>query len=303
MNVKKTCIGFAVLLIVSAACTGQPRMLKQQMVLVSAGQFTMGVEGGEDNPPHLARISSFWMGKYEVTVKDWRQFIEDVDIPFKWNSFEFLSLARRNVGFVVPDDWPMYYVDWYESVWYCNWLSEREGLKPVYVFDFQQFKRYLLENTGPAPAVRWNRKANGYRLPTEAEWEYAANRGMTEATKVAKVPSIAWIRENADGHPHAVGTKAANSLGLYDMFGNVGEWCWDYFDSSYYQVSPADDPAGPDRGRDPKYFSEDVTEIRSIRGCSWKSSADSCTMQFRTRNRAGFRGTVGLRLARNADSP
>ena len=67
---KKKCIGFAVLLIVSAACAGQPGMLKQQMVLVSAGQFIMGVEGGEDNPPHMVRISSFWMGKHEVTVKD-----------------------------------------------------------------------------------------------------------------------------------------------------------------------------------------------------------------------------------------
>ena len=149
----RSIVGLVFMLIISSACVANPR---PEMAVVPGGDFVMGMQDGEDNPIHAVRVNSYMLGKYEVTVGEWREFTEDADVPFPWNQFEFLSLVRRNVGFVLPDDWPIYYLTWYEAVWYCNWLSVREGLQPAYELDLQTLRRYLYEREDPAPQVIWN---------------------------------------------------------------------------------------------------------------------------------------------------
>lgn len=269
------------------------------MVLVKGGEFEMGEQGGEDNPAHRVYLDSFFIAKFEVTVDQWIRFTQHQKIAFWWNHYEFLSMVGRNVGFQLPGNWPMYWVRWYEAVWFCNWMSEQEGLQPAYDFDARAFKKYLYESVGDAPQVRWNRNANGYRLPTEAEWEYVAKIGSVG--EQSNLERFAWHESNAKGSIHPVGTKLPNRLGVYDLFGNVGEWCWDFFDAGYYAISPQKNPIGPERGYDPVNFEEGDWDIRSNRGCGWESPQDVCTATFRFRTWAGYRGPIGIRLARNID--
>ena len=260
----------------------------------------MGVQEGEDGPAHKVILDSYYIAETEVTVKEWKQFTEAENIPFPWESFSFLSLVGRNVGFKMPEDWPIYYVTWYEAVWYCNWLSKKEGLEPAYEIDYKQLRMYLYERKGEGPKILWNKKANGYRLPTEAEWEFAATeRGSLSELSAKDIDSVSWHRGNSGNSTHPVGTKLPNALGIYDMLGNVSEWCWDYFDADYYMVSPLYNPTGPDKGIDIENFGKNTTNIRSIRGHSWGFIVSSNSPKFRIRNIEQFRGSIGIRLARN----
>ncbi|MFI6867043.1 formylglycine-generating enzyme family protein [Nocardia sp. NPDC050406] len=155
---------------------------------------------------------------------------------------------------------PVDSVSWEDAVRFCDALSEIDGLTPVY--------RATGEN------LEWDRSADGYRLPTEAEWEYACRAGTT-TPRYSELDDIAWYRANSDSRPHEVGTKLANPWGLHDMLGNVWEWCWDTYDPEVYG------------------------SYRVLRGGGWFDEHWSCRVSVRRRSHPTLRlDDVGFRLAR-----
>jgi formylglycine-generating enzyme required for sulfatase activity len=148
---------------------------------------------------------------------------------------------ENNPSHFKGDALPVENVSWYEAVAYCNALSLKEGLTPAY--------------RGSGESMVCDFSANGYRLPTEAEWEYAAREGTRayggyEYAGGDNIEELGWYHGNSGGRTHPVGTKAPNGLGLYDMSGNVWEWCWDWYSGSYErrdQTDPRGPPAGTDR--------------------------------------------------------
>ena len=141
--------------------------------------------------------------------------------------------------------------------------------------------------------------ANGYRLPTEAEWEYACRAGTTTAyffgDDASKLKAYAWFEDNSGGKPRPVGQKPANPWDLYDMHGNIWEWCNDFYKVDYYQESPGENPRGPETG-----------ETRVLRGGAWKFSAESCSSAYRYNENPGYADVCfgydiyGFRCVRNA---
>lgn len=157
------------------------------------------------------------------------------------------------------DRLPLVDVSWLDALRYCNTLSEREGLAPAYRLD----------------SLSWDRSANGYRLPSEAEWEHACRAGTT-GPRYGPLEEIAWYRENSAESVHDVGGKAPNPWGLHDMLGNVWEWCWDVYDAEVYG------------------------EYRVLRGGGWFDEHWSCRASVRRRSHPTFRvDDVGFRLARS----
>jgi formylglycine-generating enzyme required for sulfatase activity len=219
------------------------------MVLVSAGTFMMGSSIGEsgrnsDELQHQVTISKgFYMSKYEITQAEWK------------------AVMGSNPSYFKGDDLPVEGVSWYDAVAYCNALSEKMGLTPAYTI------AYSINKT----IVMWNRDANGYRLPTEAEWEYACRAGTTTAYYSGdRVVSAGWYDSNSGGRTHPGGEKKENAFGLYDMHGNVWEWCWDWYGD--YDTSSLADPDGATSGGS-----------RVLRGGSWNYDAKSARSAIRNR--------------------
>ncbi len=212
------------------------------MVSLPGGEFMMGsLQGNPDErPPHTVRVSAFVIDKYEVT----QELLAKVQLP---NPSHWQDSPKK----------PLERVRWRDAKQYCNERSLLESLQPCYN-----------EKT-----MDWdcNYGANGYRLPTEAEWEYAARAGTDgpyDFGQADKLRQYAWFAANADQKTHPVGQRKPNRWGLCDLYGNVSEWCEDIYLPSYSTNSPAIDPHGPvNSGNDVK---------RVIRGGSWKSSADAC---------------------------
>jgi formylglycine-generating enzyme required for sulfatase activity len=255
-----------------------------EMVHINGGTFQMGSDNEYDygsnyeKPVHTVRITSFYMAKYPVTQKEWIAIMGDNPSEFK------------------GDTLPVENVNWYEAVEYCNRLSQREGLTPVYTINKdQQDSNNKNESDKLKWTVTWNRNASGYRLPTEAEWEYAARGGNGSPGDYTysgsnNVDEVAWYGENSAGSTQEVGTKKPNGLGLYDMSGNIGEWCWDWFDYDYYKNSPRSDPLGASSG-----------SLRAWRGGSWRVPV------YSSRSTSRFFGDmplqrdyIGFRLVRPA---
>ncbi len=238
------------------------------MVYVEGGTFNMGSNDGHDNekPVHKVSVSSFYIGKYEVTQKEWREVMGSSPSYFK------------------GDDKPVEQVSWYDVIEYCNQRSLKEELTPCYTIDKS---RKDPNNTNSSDKLKWsvsvNWQANGYRLPTEAEWEYAARGGNKsrgyEYSGSNDIGSVAWYYENSydkgENHPdygtHKAGTKAANELGIYDMSGNVWEWCWDWYDSGYYGKSQSSDPIGAGSG-----------SYRVVRGGGWDGTPGNLRVCYRS---------------------
>ncbi|MCL2479820.1 MAG: formylglycine-generating enzyme family protein, partial [Treponema sp.] len=178
------------------------------------------------------------------------------------------------------DDHPVVLVSWFDAVQYCNWLSSQDGLTPA----------YTIRGYGDSRTVSWNQSANGYRLPTEAEWEYACRAGTTTAFNTGSNfynYSTGWSGENSGYGTHPVGQLPANKWGLYDMHGNVGEWCWDWAD--YYPNRSQTDPVGASSGSQ-----------RIIRGGSWPFSSMYARSAARSYIYPNYRyNYIGFRIVRN----
>jgi formylglycine-generating enzyme required for sulfatase activity len=243
---------------VAAALAGN---IPANMVLVEGGTFQMGNANGDNDekPVHTVTVKSFYMGKYEVTQKEWTAVMGNNPSNFK------------------GDNLPVEQVSWNEAVEYCNKLSLKEGLVPAY--------------RGSGNNITCDFSATGYRLPTEAEWESAAKGGNKDYISYEysggnSIDGVAWHGGNSGNRTHPVGTKQANSLGLYDMSGNVWEWCWDWFGS--YSGGSQTDPLGASSGTN-----------RVLRGGSWLDDAASVRSAYRGFNTpSGRGGDLGFRLVR-----
>jgi sulfatase modifying factor 1 len=161
------------------------------------------------------------------------------------------------------DQLPVEGVSWLDAVRFCNALSRREGLAPAYRID------------ADVAGVEWDASADGYRLPTEAEWEHACRAG-TAGARYGQLDEIAWHRGNSHERMHDVGVKQPNAWGLYDMLGNVWEWCWDIYDAEVYGT------------------------YRVLRGGGWFDERWSCRASVRRRSHPTFQiDDVGFRVARS----
>jgi formylglycine-generating enzyme required for sulfatase activity len=236
------------------------------MVRINGGTFIMGSPANEPERrdtevQHSVAVSTFYMGNYEVTQKEYQEMMGTNPSNFK------------------GDNLPVENVSWFDAVEYCNTLSQREGLTPA----------YLISGSGDYRTVTWNRSANGYRLPTEAEWEYACRAGTTTAynTGPSASDNTGWYGANSGIRTHPVGQKPANAWGLYDMHGNVCEWCWDR--SGNYSSEPQTDPTGPSSGSN-----------RVRRGGTYSDPARYVRSAYRLDNIPSVRsGLIGFRIVRN----
>ena len=268
-------------------------------IRIKGGSFKMGGNKGEANekPEHSVTIKSFWMSKYTVTQKEWKDVMgitlkqqmdkaqKDLDKmqkePTKWQRILSFFGKKQNSSMKLSlpgegDRYPMYYVNWREAVDYCNQRSKNEKLTPVY------------QISGDKIACNWD--ANGYRLPSEAEWEFAA-KGANMDHKTSEYSGSdsendVWHEKNSGNKVHSVGEKKSNSPGLFDMSGNIWEWCWDFYGA--YQSGEQTDPRGPSTGSD-----------RIIRGGSWNKPAESARSVYRGSVDPSIRSnTIGFRLVR-----
>ena len=220
-----------------------------EMAQIPSGEFIMGDDRGDadEKPAHKVPVSAFYMDTRELTQKAYE------------------SLMEKNPSKSKGPDLPVEQVDWYHAVLYCNLRSLKEGLKPCY----------------DAKTLACDFRADGYRLPTEAEWEYACRAGTRTkysfGDDAAKLKTSAWFKANANQTTHPVGQKTSNPWGLYDLHGNVAEWCHDVYSETYYQQSESKDPRGPSAGNK-----------RVLRGGGWRASEDSCRSSARNSENARF---------------
>ena len=219
-----------------------------EMVLVPGGEFTMGNHAQRDaSPPHSVTVSPLYMDRYEVTQQLYERIMGK-------------NPSRRR-----GEQNPVERVRWTDALRFCNARSTEEGLTPC----------YNLETWACDFA------ADGYRLPTEAEWEYACRAGSTSdyyfEGGAEQLATHGWSRDNARRKHHPVGEKEPNDFGLYDMAGNVREWCNDWYAPDAYTTEHDTDPHGPTSG-----------EKTVLRGGAFSSSAESCTSWARYCDDPGF---------------
>jgi len=253
-------------------------------VLISGGTFQMGSPESEawrveDESAHTVTLSDYYISKFEVTQADYQ------------------TIMGENPSAFSSDDFPVESISWMDAIQYCNARSTQEGLTPAYTVDGR--------------TVSWDRSANGYRLPTEAEWEYACRAGtdtpFNTETSISADEANYWghypyliednyfSQGNLETRPGvyrqttvAVGSFEPNAWGLYDMHGNVGEWVWDWYGS--YEMDAQTDPTGPASGT-----------RRVYRGGGWNDFAKNLRSAYRATlppDSTSF--NLGLRLVRNA---
>ena len=234
------------------------------MVQLPAGAFTMGSPPSEEGrrdvetQHRVVLTRGFELGVVPVT-----------------KSLYAAVLGTTPSHFQGPQR-PVERVSWFDAVRFCNALSAAVGLSPAYRI-----------GAGETPSVEWDRASAGYRLPTEAEWEYAARAGTSHRYAGGDdAGAVAWTEKNSGGETHAVGEKAANAWGLHDLSGNVWEWCWDWYGA--YPSEPVSDAAGPASGSG-----------RVLRGGSWLDAARYARVAHRRERSPGNRDWyIGLRLSR-----
>jgi formylglycine-generating enzyme len=277
------------------------------MVLIPAGSFVMGnatnVLPADDGPAselpqHTVNVSGFYMDRYEVTKALW----DEVKTWADTNGYAF-----DNAGSGKAIDHPVHTVNWYDVVKWCNARSEKEGLTPCYTTNGVTCRSGNDSNV----VCHWT--ADGYRLPTEAEWEKAARGGVADTrfpwtdytnrishAKGNYLGNSAIINYDLSSGSHPAytnggvpytspaGNFAPNGYGLYDMAGNMWEWCWDWYSSTYYSSSPGTDPTGPDSG-----------SYRMLRGGTWAEDARHTRCAHRNGDYADYEhNSMGFRCAK-----
>jgi formylglycine-generating enzyme required for sulfatase activity len=264
-----------------------------KMILIPPGEFLMGstdeqvaaalrvaeeikADGGalnrienSERPQHRVVISKpFLLGATEVTVGQFKKFSAtgyETQAERKNLAQDGKHPTYLNPNYAVTDDSPAATITWIDAVAYCKWLSEQEKTT--------------------------------YRLPTEAEWEYACRAGTTAqysfGDDVALLGHYGWYDRNAGGSSHPAGTKPPNGFGLYDMHGNLAEWCGDFHDEKWYEKSLPNDPNGPITG-----------SLRVLRGGFWNLNASYCRSASRYANVPSYTNYIyGFRVVRTLDVP
>lgn len=244
------------------------------MVFVNGGTFLMGSNEGREHehPVHKVTLSDYYISRYEVTVVEYLAFVEATNShhpewlepgsKYNIHTGTYDNYKRSGDALTNPNH-PITGVSWRDANAYCKWLSNKEELS--------------------------------YRLPTEAEWEFAArggnaNRGYLNPGSDT-LDHVAWYRDNSGNHTHPIGQKAPNELGLYDMAGNVCEWVADLY--GMYSAEAQTNPTGPNKGNGIIF-----------RGGGFSNWEDQCTVSFRNDNSmmARLKG-IGFRVARDVDEP
>ena len=308
------------------------KKVHDQLVVVDGGQFVMGDDkialpwGYYSHAEHVVTLSSFLVAPYEVTQHEFEE-IMGYNPSFYQGSSKNRQVASSEEQVLRPVD----KVNWYEAIVFCNKLSVENGLKPAYlkeinIEDYENLDK-ILDNEGkkalangepvwsrdvnlwgkiPAnkgfedwDSISWDKKANGYRLLTEAEWEYVAKGGNLSKNYTSSgfnfsdsdVKKYCWSKKNSNKVTHQVGILSPNELGVFDMAGNLQEWCWDWFDEKYYYTPEANDknPSGPESGED-----------RCVRGSCWDDEDEDLAVIIRGSSSPYITGRrTGFRICRN----
>lgn len=216
---------------------------EHEMIAIPAGRVTLSDRRTQRS--WAVELASYQLAPYPVTQALYAQ------------------VTGRHPSTAHAGTWPIEGVSWWDAVRFCNVLSQRDGFTPAYHFQAE------------VEDIAWDSSADGYRLPTEAEWEHACRAGTT-GPRYGPLDEIAWHRGNSDERIHEVGGKRPNPWGLHDMLGNVWEWCWDIYDADVYGG------------------------YRVLRGGGWFDEHWSCRASVRRRSHPTFRvDDVGFRVARS----
>ncbi len=261
-------LSLSILIIVVIASFVTKKSVKPLMINVESGSFTTNY--GFD-----VTVSPFSIGKFEVTQKEWIEIIGTNPSHFK------------------GDNRPVESVTWYDAIEYCNKRSLKENLIPCYTVDKSvedSTNTSILDNFKWTVVINW--KANGYRLPTGAEWEFAARGGkMTKHYNYSgsnNLSDVAWSTGKSVYETQVVGTKQANEIGIHDMSGNVWEWCWDWSGSRYFSEDYTPDPRGTSSG-----------SSRVMRGGGWNSPGNDCRVFYCDGSYPSYSSyNVGFRVVR-----
>jgi formylglycine-generating enzyme required for sulfatase activity len=276
------------------------KSLGLSLVRINVGEFLMGSPEAEpnrqlDEAQHKVRITRpFYLGKYEVTQDEYERIM-----PANPSWFCSTGTGKERVRGQVTGKFPVESITWFDAVQFCNQLSNKDGLEAYYKLANVQSESGTIYNATVTIAG-----GPGYRLPTEAEWEYACRAGSNQpfcfgsenTGREANVKAVivgggygAGPKWNDLGRTTTVGSYAPSRWGLYDMHGNVAEWCWDWYDRDYYAHAKAANPQGPSSG-----------QHRVVRGGSWLVTEGSCRSASRSwRLPSDHNYYIGFRIAKN----